>query len=343
MRRGGRIFLLLGVIVLVLALFGLIYYLQQSGGQATQQGGPVVPPTAIPKVQVVTAKIDIPSGTVLTDTGALEQFLTTEEIPETDYNRDPGQYFTSPSELLNKVTIRDVPALEKVVRSAVVDTGLSFQIPPAQPGQPRPKAIPFEVDNLRGVADQIQPGDFVDVIASFDVGRSYFQPAPPAQPGAPPAYNQSEVTSQSTKTLLQNVRVLKILKPAVPPSGTPGPESQPAPAETQGQGGPAGTPGPREQGGSPNSFTADAKWILILAVTDQQAEVMRYAVEKGTAITLALRARGDTAPETTLGITLDALIARYGLPVPVPVGPAVAPPNAVNPPAATAVPPTVTP
>lgn len=347
MRRGGRLFLFIGILVAVLAVLGLLYFLQQGTGQVGQQGGPVLPPTAVPQKRVVTAKIDIPNGTVLTDTGTLEQFLSTEEIPEPEYNQAPDQYFTSPNELLNKVTTRDILALERVTRSAVTDTGLSFQIPPAQEGEARPKAFFFQVDNLTGVADQIKPGDAVDVLASFDVTRTALRPGFPA-PGqettATVVYSEAEFTSQSTKTLLQNVQVLKILKPVLPPSGTPGPEGEaaPAPPATDSSGQPVqGAPTP--QAGSPDTFTQDSTWLIGVAVTDQQAEVLKYAIERSNGITLVLRGRGDADAETTLGVTLDILISRYGLPVPEPVAPAVGAPSQLVPPQPTAVPPTQTP
>jgi pilus assembly protein CpaB len=62
---------------------------------------------------------------------------------------------------------------------------------------------------------------------------------------------------------------------------------------------------------------------LILAVTDQQAEILKFSIERGTGITLVLRGRGDTANETTLGATLDLLVSNFGLPLPNPAAPAV--------------------
>ena len=75
--------------------------------------------------------------------------------------------------------------------------------------------------------------------------------------------------------------------------------------------------------------------VLVLGVTDQQAEVITFARQNGS-VDLTLRSsavqkddtgavikdaagndvRGDTDVEKTTGITLDTLIKEYGLPSP---------------------------
>jgi hypothetical protein len=65
----------------------------------------------------------------------------------------------------------------------------------------------------------------------------------------------------------------------------------------------------------------------VLAVTDQEAEIIKFSREANNAITLVLRGRGDTATETTIGATLDLLVSSFGLPVPDPNAPAFFAPN----------------
>ena len=65
----------------------------------------------------------------------------------------------------------------------------------------------------------------------------------------------------------------------------------------------------------------------MLAVTDQEAEIIKFSREQNNAITLVLRGRGDTATETTIGATIDLLVSAYGLPVPDPAAPAFFAPN----------------
>jgi pilus assembly protein CpaB len=332
MRRGGRLFLLLGIVIAAAAALFLVFYLQQP-----QVPGALTPePTAVLKKKIVVARIDIPNNTVLTDT---ETFLDLSEIPETEYNANPNQYFTSFSEVQGKLTLRPIQATELIRQNDVTDAGLSLQIPAAQANQPRPKAFAFAVNNVSGVADQIKPGDFVDVIASFRFTRVLLRPG----------FNETgqliikeDTVSDliSTKTLVQNVQVLKILKPAPPAEGTPTPGgSAPAqgPPQTDASGQPVGADQSGQAGtGQPGQTTTgdtleQGQWMLLLAVTDQQAEIIKLSREQGNGITLVLRGRGDSTVETTIGATIDLLVSQFGLPLPNPAEPAFFSPNQLTP------------
>lgn len=330
MRRGGPL-LLVGILLALVAAFGL-YYVLQGGAGATPVDQALLTPTAEPKKRVVVARIDIPSTTVLTDS---ETFLNLEEIPESLYNTSPTQYFTSFSELRNKQTVRQLTAGDPVRSADVTEAGLSLQIPAARPGQPRPKAFAFQVNSLTGVADQIKSGDFVDVLGSFEIQQTILRPG--VNELGEPLLKEEQFTGRTTKTLVQNVQVLQILKPQVAPSGTPGAEGgepTPAPPPAGGDAGPAnGGPAPT----APGSTITTGSWLLVLAVTDQQAEVIKLAVERGGGVSLVLRGRGDTADEATIGATLDLLISRFGLPLPQPFAEPTATPAA---PAATTPTPT---
>jgi pilus assembly protein CpaB len=192
------------------------------------------------------------------------------------------------------------------------------------------------VENLSGVADQITPGDFVDVIASFRITRSFLRPGVNEQ-GQIIIKEDSVADLLSTKTLVQNVQVLKVVKPPAAPEGTPTPGGPPpdqaGPPQTDASGQPAGAGGAEGQPAQPGqpsqpgeTLTAGT-WILVLALTDQEAEIVKFSREQNNAITLVLRGRGDTATETTIGATLDLLVSSFGLPVPNPAGPAFFAPN----------------
>jgi pilus assembly protein CpaB len=314
MRRGGRLFLILGVVIAAIAAVLIFVLLQQ---QPTVDGNPPLQPTAVTTREVVAALVDIPNNTVLTET---ETFLTVRNIPEAEYEANANQYFTSFGELVNKLTLRPIAANEPITRDAVTDAGLSLQIPTAAPNEPRPKAYPFQVNNLTGVADQIKPGDFVDVIGSFSVTQPFLRPGVDEQ--GQPTIKEQEVTGQTTKTLVQNVQVLQIQRPQPAPEGTPTPEGAPAegPPQTDASGQPIGQGGTQGQVSAANSLRP-GNWVLILAVTDQEAEVIKYSLEQGVGVTLVLRGRDDTAVETTTGATLDLLISQFGLPLPQPVAP----------------------
>jgi pilus assembly protein CpaB len=317
MRRGGRLFLLLGILILVAA--ALAYFVLSQ----PQSPSPDLVPTATVEIKrkIVVARIDIPANTILTDT---ETFLGVIDIPESEFTS--GQYFESPNDLLNKQTVRQINFNERITRSDITEPGLSILIPTAQPNQPRPKAVPVSVDNLSGVADQIRPGDFVDILASFDIQRTIIRPG--FGENNTIVFKEETFTGKSVKTLIQNVQVLQVLKPAVPP-GTPGAEGAP-PAQQAGppatdasgqpiQPGQPGQPGqpttPQPQGPQTTGTFQPGDWILTLALTDQQAEVMKFSTESGT-ISLALRGRGDTAVDNTIGATLSLLVSQFGLPLP---------------------------
>jgi pilus assembly protein CpaB len=327
MRRGGRLILLLGVLIAAAAALFLYVFLQRP---PTAEEIPNIPPTEPPRKQIVVARIDIPSNSVLTDT---ETFLDIGEISEAEFNARPRDYFTNVGELQGKVTLRDISAAAPIFQSDVQEAGLSLQIPPAAPNEARPKAFPLRVENLSGVADQITPGDFVDVIASFRFTRTFLRPGFDEQ-GQILIKEETVTDLLSTKTLVQNVQVLKVIRPPVAPEGTPTPGGPPPAEEGPPQTDESGQqvqPGQEGQAGQPGQPVGDVQtpgtWILVLAVTDQEAEIIKFSREQNNAITLVLRGRGDTATETTIGATIDLLVSQYGLPVPDPAAPAFFAPN----------------
>jgi pilus assembly protein CpaB len=234
--------------------------------------------------------------------------------------------------------VRQINFNDRIRRSDITEPGLSILIPTAQPNQPRPKAVPLQVNNLSGVADQIRPGDFVDVLASFDIERTVIRPS--FDENGQITLKEEVLTGHSTKTLIQNVQVLQILKPAVP-EGTPGAEGGATPAQ-QPQGPPAvdesGQPIPEGQQAQPTQSTGpqttgtfqQGDWLLVLALTDQQAEIVKFSGEIGT-ITLVLRGRGDSAVDTTIGSTLSILVEQFGLPLPSGAVPEVVSPSDLTP------------
>jgi pilus assembly protein CpaB len=338
-------------VILVLVAGALIYFVITQPNPPPPEGLTPQPTEELTRT-IVVAHIDIPANTVITDTAT---FLGSAEIPESEFNSAPNQYFTDPSQLVNKQTVRQINFNERIRRSDVTETGLSILIPTAQPNQPRPKAIPLRVDNQSGVADLIRAGDFVDILSSFDIQVTVIRPS--LGDNGQITFREETSTNRSTKTLVQNVQVLQILKPAAP-QGTPTaggaappPEQQSGPPQTDtsgqpvGQGGQAGqAPTPAPPPGSTGTFQ-EGQWMLILAVTDQQAEILKFSSETGV-VTLVLRGRGDTAVENTVGSTLEILVSQYGLPVPGAVPPSVISPSDLTPlpqSAPTAAPPAATP
>jgi pilus assembly protein CpaB len=327
MRGGGRLFLLLGIVIAAAAALLLLFFLQPQG--PTPEANAQLSPTPIVRVKVVTARLDLPANSIITDT----RFLASDEIPEADFNAKKGEYFTNAVDLINKVTVNTLSANQPIRQSDVVDGGLSLIIPTAEPDQPRPKAIPFQVNSLTGIADLVTPGDFVDLVVTFDIERFYIRPGllfDPTTKTYNVTYTEDKYTDSSTKTLAQNIQVLKLIYPKVEPSGTPTAV-------------PAGAPPPQNPDGSavntqanvgpvnPNDNLTAGNWVVILAVTDQEAELIRYSLQQSSGMALILRGRGDSNVENTLGVTLNVLVNEFGLPVPVPFNIPPADVNALTP------------
>lgn len=269
-----------------------------------------LPPTPEPMVPAIKAEIDIPAGTVLSTTDGL---LKSEMVPASQFL--PDLNLASLEEARNMVVTSEIKANELVRKDMLRKAGLSQKIPPAAPGQPSLKAFPIQVNSLSGVADLIQPGDFVDILASFNLDVVTFTPGAPQQAeGGARIDSIVERTSNegATKVLLQDVEVLDVIKPAPPAEGQgEGEAPAPTPVPQQGEG-QAVAPPPSTAGNTLNA----GNWIIIVAVTNQEAEVLRFALDRGIGITTVLRRAGDHTTERTVGATMRILIDNYGMPVP---------------------------
>lgn len=326
MRRGGVLLLLIGLILIV-GTIALFLFLQPGaggliGGQnATDQAAAL--PTEPPQVEVVRARVDIDVNTLITDSVTLLEVIT---IPQTEF--DPAENLASISEVEGRLTTRSFRANEFIVRSGLTDPGLSQQIPTGEPDRARDKAYPFIVNNISGVADQIKQGDFVDVVATFSVTRrqsypSGTLPGDPTTGQAPQVQRElTDVTASSTKTLVQRAQVLRIVRPPIDPEATPAEgeasADEAAPPAVDASGQPVQAPAAAGDG----TVTAGT-WTVILAVNDQEVELMEFAQASSARVTLVLRGAGDTAFEPTIGVTLDLLVAEFGLPLPRPLPPRV--------------------
>ena len=276
MKRSNRLMLLLGVLLAVVAFGGVLMFGSKSGSNEAAK-----PQT----VSVVTALQDVALGTTLTP-----EILTTVPLA-TDLAIDT---FRDPAQLAGKVVRRPVTAgipftsadFQSATVSALdVTSGL-------EPGQ-RAMAIP--INSLTGVGSLIQAGDYVDVMLTIPD-----QPDPNQAPvvgefrsetGLPATKILDEWLNNTTiKVLVQNVQVLGTLLPNV---GTSSGEVDPATGE-------------------PTSGGA----IVILSVTPQQAEMVRFAQEGDPMnLYLLLRSPADVAAEDveTTGITLRELVDRHGV------------------------------
>ena len=269
-----------------------------------------LPPTAEPTFSVVKADIDIPEGTVIT---ATEGLLTLGDVPASQFAEDLN--VVSMEDVRNMIVTSPIKAGEAVRKDSLRKAGLAQKIPAPKEGEAPVKAFPLQVNSLSGVADLVQPGDFVDVVASFNLDVITFHPgAPQPQDGGVTINPVNEHTTNegSSKVLLQDVEVLDIIKPApvAEDGASPAPEATPPPSPpAEGENGAGVTPS------QANTLTT-GNWIIVIAVSNQEAEVLRFALDRGIGITTMLRRAGDHTTERTVGATMRILVDNYGMPMP---------------------------
>ena len=161
-----------------------------------------------------------------------------------------------------------------------------------------------QVDQVSGVGTVIKTGDYVDMVVGLASDKF---PVITISPTDNSVTVVTGLNSTSVKLLLQGMQVMGTLLP--PPV---------APAETTAPA-PSGAP---TSGGTSTALTGQQE-IVILAVSAQQAEVLKFAQMDGN-VTLALRSIGDFVdPVTgqplppldaqTTGVTLKVLVDNYGV------------------------------
>jgi Flp pilus assembly protein CpaB len=282
LKRANRFMLIAGVMLAGVAFVAVLAF----GGMGTTN---VVAPPA--DVNVVVAAVDLTLGTELS-----ADKLTTQTRPQAQAS---GTY-QRPEELVGQIVRRAVPAGQALTASDFETNALAQIAGSLQPGF---RAIAVPMSKVDSVGALLQPGDRVDALISMtdrDALIPIVQPNPNAGQttvdGSPPdpyIVLDTYLNNTTVKVVVQNVQVLAVqLKTGaqanlVQPAGEPEPDV-----------------------------------IVILAVTPQQAEIVRYGQLDGN-ISLVLRAPGDAgaADATTTGITLKWLVDHYG----------VLPPAAVTP------------
>jgi pilus assembly protein CpaB len=320
MRRGGVLILLIGLILIVGAV--MLFLFVQNPQNPITGGGPELQitqsATEVPLVNVVIARRDIAANTVISQTSLLE----TKQIPQTAFDQKIN--FSNSSEVVGKLAVRLITAEQPIMKDDLTEPGLSQQIPTAEAPRPRDKAYPFIVNNLSGVSDQIKPGDFVDVVATFNMLRRYSYPSNSDVKDVngvqvPVLVRQlTDPTFNATKTIVQRAQVIKIIKPQVAaPDTTPEAGNAQTPAESSSlpkvdESGQPIKPGTNQTSGT----ITQGAWTLILAVDDQEIELMEFALATNSRMVLVLRGAGDGTFEPTIGATFDLLVSEFGVPLP---------------------------
>ena len=259
------------------------------------QGGGPQQPEVVTELPTVIATQDIPLGT------AIRADQVTTEVKSVDA-RDPDA-FGDVSQVIGKIVRQPVVA-GAAITAATLSGGqqgqiLDIQCPPTQ------RCMAVQVDQVSGVGTVIKTGDYVDMVVGFNVAvlspdqaGTGFQVVP-------------GIDGTTVKLILQGLQVMGTLLP--PPTTT----TAPPPEEGQ----PAASPGTTLSG---------QQEIVILSVSAQQSEVIKFAQLKAsdppTGITLVLRSAQDfidpatnlpfpngPEPDTTTGIIFRVLVDQYGV------------------------------
>ena len=286
MKRSNRLILLIGVFLAALAFVFVVILLSGGDGGTGGPGATATPPA---ELDTVVAARDIPLGVTVT-----AAMVTTQKIP-TD-NREVGA-LGAPSQAIGKVARATVTKGQQVTAAVF----LSQSAPTSIECLAGFTCMAIQVDQVSGVGTLIRTGDYVDVVAQISPTFPLTMIEDPNNPLTP--LNDQALTYDPTsiKVLMQGLQVVATLLP-------PPPQAE------------AGAPTPAPDSGG-TSLTGQQE-IVILAVTPQQAEVLKFAQVDGN-ITLTLRSPKDFVDEqgnpiipetiTTTGTVLTTMIRDFGV------------------------------
>lgn len=309
--RGGKFLLLLGGLLAAMA-FVVVYVVMS--GKLSADGGTTaaVPDTAPVMVNVAAVNRDLPAYTLLDASN-----VATISVEESTV---PTNTTTSPATLYGKMTLVPLTQGQLVNTDQLTESGFADILAKGERG------FVLAVPEKSTFGDAVMENDHVDLVWTTAIKTNR---AKPAEDGKVTYVDDVYTT---TKTLLQNVHVLRVMK--LGQDLTAGANGQATDASA-GDGTTAVLPPPSTA--AMYLDQAPYSTVLVLGVTDQQAEVITFARQNGI-VDLTLRSsavqkddtgaaikdaagndvRGDSEVEKTTGVTIDTLIKEYGLQPPPP-------------------------
>jgi Flp pilus assembly protein CpaB len=285
LKRSNRLVLLVGVFLAIVAFIGIILMM---GNPAPDGEDPNAPPTT---ADVVVATADIPLGTRVQADQVVVETKPIEAV-------EPGAY-ADESQAIGKVVRSPVTAGQQITGATFGSGGsiLDITCPALR------VCMAVQVDQVTGVGTVIKTGDYVDMVVGF-TGAQF--PVITLDPQDETFTVVAGLNSTSVKALLQGMQVLGTLLP---------PAEQAAEEEAAAEG--------EEAEGTTTELTGQSQ-IVILAVTTQQSEVIKFAQLDGS-ISLVLRSPDDfidpvtnqpiaaLPPIETTGVILKTLVDTYGV------------------------------
>jgi pilus assembly protein CpaB len=282
LKRSNRLVLLIGIFLAVIAFVGIALTLSQGGGGGTAA------PSAPTLLRTVIAAQDIPLGASVTK----EMLITADRSIEGE--RKP-QAFQNPELVIGKIARRPI-ANGAQLEAADFQTGTGIQQLDVPPGM---RALAVQVDQLSGVGTVIRAGDYVDMVVGLTDDKF---PVVELNPDDDTITVIAGLNTTSVKLLIEGMQVIGTLLP--PPTAAAADPNAPAAS------------------GAPETTLTGASEIVILAVSAQQAEIIKFAQLDGS-ITLALRSPKDfidesgqpvvNLPAGTTGVILKTLVDGYGV------------------------------
>ncbi|MGH2445263.1 MAG: Flp pilus assembly protein CpaB [Candidatus Limnocylindria bacterium] len=289
MKRSNRLVILVGVLLAVLAFVAIVILLNQRDEE--------VPEEEVRETVLVTTQA-IELGDPITP-DVVEELLVDPEAVQ-------GTPLRSTSAVAGQAALVPIPEGSQVT-AEMIGLGDRTLVDISAQLNPGEKAISFQVDRVTGLDFLVTAGDDIDIILSQQISVLQETADSAANPdeNAPPRFEAvTGLENQRTvKAVLQDKRVLYV-------SATRA--TAPEPVDTNGDG------VVTEEDEQPAAAAIDSV-IIVFAGTDQDAEVIKFAQndlgEVGQ-LTAVVRHTEDDEVETTLGITIDQLVAEYGLRIP---------------------------
>lgn len=322
-------------------------------GQEGDDSGPA--PTATPEVRfvpVVVARIDLPVGERIT-----EEVITLERRPDNNIAVVAGVTFDSPDLVVGQILKTNVSQGQEIIRPMLalnptdlvtMGSDLALYIDQGR------ISVAVPINRYSGAAYAMRPGDFVDVLMSlkivelepdFQTARPnvwirVYEPGllegteflfPPTSEGrlefipelgfpgvVGPTIDDQQIPRRITQLTIQQAEViwmgswldpLNNLEPVFPAEAFVIVPATPVPAEG-GEEGAAAEP--------TQEIIRIIPDMVILSMTVQDALAVKFALETGVEIHLALRSQGDNSVFITTSVSLPQIVEQGILTIPEP-------------------------
>lgn len=295
MRRSGRLFIVLGVVLGLAAVLLIVVALAGGDSGDDQQASAETKPT---DVSIIQAKREIPPHTVL-KAEDLESVVVKSDTVNEDVAKDVSQ-------VIGFAYSADLVEGQRVLLSQLELSGVAEELEPGR----RAVSLPVTKNNL--VAGLIRQDDRIDVVYEFNAALEGVYPSTPVEtsgrpeltgeivlppfgeepdplghpfpgePGSRTIITDANDGNPVSKIVLQDVRVLRVISP---------------------------------DANAASSGSSDNEDFLVLDVDPSQAEfihMMQFAGE----YQIILRNPNDRDIANTTGINFELLVDGYKLPIP---------------------------